>query len=75
MYTPVKNMEEESKNGSNETAVKVKVPKRVLHFSDGVLEEYSDDEVDKGNASQKQESAIVDPVSFVLSTRGGAKIG
>lgn len=62
----VASMEDEPKHESqerNNTAVKVKVPKRVLHFSDGVLEEYSDDEVDADNAPAKQEIAVVNPVS------------
>lgn len=68
MYTPVANMEDErhaETQTENNTAIKVKVPKRVLHFSDGVLEEYSDDdEVDTGNAPAKREDAVVvDPVS------------
>lgn len=59
-------MEEEHKQRVSEESdatVKVKVAKRVLHFSDGVLEEFSDDEVDKDNAPPKQENAVVDPVS------------
>lgn len=32
------------------TSVRVKTPRRILHFSDGVMEEYStDDEVDGAN--------------------------
>lgn len=65
MYTAVKNMEEThgtvEKKGSKDEAIKVKVPKRILHFSDGVLEEYSDDEVDC--APQEKEQTVVDPVS------------
>lgn len=44
----------------NQANIKVRVPKRVLHFSDGVLEEYSDDETDNQSPTQQQ---IVDPVS------------
>lgn len=66
MYTAVKNMEEthgsDEKKGANDETIKVKVPKRILHFSDGVLEEYSDDdEVD--SAPQEKEQTVVDPVS------------
>lgn len=43
---------------SQAASVKVKTPKRVLHFSDGVLEEYSTDEED----NVKQDGVIVDPV-------------
>ncbi|KAK9730929.1 FAM177 family [Popillia japonica] len=42
----------------NQANIKVRVPKRVLHFSDGVLEEYSDDETDNQSPTQQQ---IVDP--------------
>lgn len=65
MYTPVAGMEEECKSTNpegNNTPIRVKVPKRVLHFSDGILEEFSDDEVDKDNAPVKPESTVVDPV-------------
>lgn len=37
----------------DEISVKVKRPKRVLHFSDGVIEEYSTDE-------EKEEKDVVD---------------
>lgn len=49
-------------NGSDvqEATVKVKTPKRVLQFSDGILEEYSTDEED--NVPKKE--ADVDPVMF-----------
>lgn len=49
----------------DEISVKVKRPKRVLHFSDGVIEEYStdeeNDEVDKGDESSK---VAIDEVIF-----------
>lgn len=38
-----KNVSEEDPNYST---IKLKTPKRILHFCDGVLEEYSDDEID-----------------------------
>ncbi|RZB70339.1 protein FAM177A1, partial [Asbolus verrucosus] len=41
------------------TAIKVRTPKRILHFSDGILEEYStDEELDN---PPKEEQAVVDP--------------
>lgn len=41
------------------TAVHVKTPRRVLHFSDGVIEEYStDDEVDGPNKDYKKDEVI-----------------
>lgn len=64
-------MEEKQKQepeAAGDSNIKVKVPKRVLHFSDGVLEEYSDDEVDTDNAPQKQEMPVVDPVSGGFAT-------
>lgn len=67
MYTAVKTMEEthglDEKKGTNDAAIKVKVPKKILHFSDGVLEEYSDDEVDSTPQEKEQEQTVVDPVS------------
>lgn len=67
MYTPVAGMEEECKTtnpAGNNAPIRVKVPKRVLHFSDGILEEFSDDEVDNDNAPEKPENAVVDPVCW-----------
>lgn len=65
MYAVVENMQEEhaagEQSGDNSAKIKVKVPKRVLHFSDGTLEEYSDDEVD--STPQNEEKTVVDPVS------------
>ena len=43
---------------------KKKLPRRVLYFSDGVLEEYSTDEDEVAPKSQPQ--TVVDPVSLVL---------
>lgn len=41
-----------------------KAPKRLVYFSDGILEEYSsEDEVDNGNAPDKP---LVDPVSLCI---------
>ncbi|GJQ65001.1 hypothetical protein Trydic_g7163 [Trypoxylus dichotomus] len=48
----------ELKEAENQSNVKVRVPKRVLHFSDGILEEYSDDETDNTSPKEKQ---VVDP--------------
>lgn len=65
MYIQVETMENEQKPESgteNNPAICVKVPRKVLHFSDGILEEFSDDEVDSDNAPQKQENAVIDPV-------------
>lgn len=37
------------------TSVRVKTPRRILHFSDGILEEYSsDDEIDGSSSKNKQ---------------------
>lgn len=41
--------------GTSTTSVRVKTPKRILHFSDGTLEEYSsDDETDNVATNEKQ---------------------
>lgn len=42
------------------TSVHVKTPRRILHFSDGIMEEYStDDEVDGKNKDYKNDEVIV----------------
>ncbi|CAH0559870.1 unnamed protein product [Brassicogethes aeneus] len=46
------------------TNVRVKEPKRILHFSDGVLEEYSSDEDEVDAANNNTEQAIVDPATL-----------
>lgn len=66
MYAAVENMQETQHvvgdlRGDSSANISVKVPKRVLHFSDGTLEEYSDDEVD--STPKNEEKAVVDPVS------------
>lgn len=44
-----------------ETAtVKVRTPKRVLHFSDGILEEYSDDEHDSTPPNEQSHTEVID---------------
>lgn len=50
-------------DGEPSAAIKVKEPKRILHFSDGILEEYSTDEED---STPKQEE-LVDPVSLLFA--------
>lgn len=41
------------------TSVRVKPPKRILHFSDGILEEYSsDDEIDGPSNQNKQNDEV-----------------
>ncbi|KAG5886454.1 hypothetical protein JTB14_012866 [Gonioctena quinquepunctata] len=46
-----------SSEGQPTLSVDVKIPKRVLHFCDGVLEEYSTDEED----DLKKEKLVLDP--------------
>lgn len=43
-----------------ETKIQIRVPKRVIHCSDGVIEEFSDEEVD----SCDKGASSVDPVRF-----------
>lgn len=38
-----------------DVALRVKQPKRILHFSDGTVEEYSDDEPDGPTIQSSQE--------------------
>lgn len=42
------------------TSIRVKAPKRILHFSDGILEEYSssDDEIDGSSKQKKQNDEV-----------------
>lgn len=41
------------------SSIRVKAPKRILHFSDGTLEEYSsDDEVDGPSNQKKQNDEV-----------------
>lgn len=44
---------------TNKTSVKVRAPKRILHFSDGIMEEYSDDEdITDGKSNESQISVV-----------------
>lgn len=54
---------------TDETKISVKEPKKVLHFSDGIIEEYSEDENDSSQdeRSKVKPEAVVDPVSRVLT--------
>lgn len=47
-------------------SVRIRAPKRILHFSDGTLEEYSDDDVDGSDKiiSNDKENNQVDVVSI-----------
>lgn len=46
------------------SAKKARVPRRIIHFSNGVVEEYSTDEEEVDNSiSASSKMAIVDPVS------------
>lgn len=49
--------------GDVDQAKKKKVPRRILHFSDGILEEYSTDE-DEDESDKASLQPAVDPVSF-----------
>lgn len=41
------------------TAVKVKAPKRILHFCDGTMEEYSSDDEDITDAKNNEKQVSV----------------
>lgn len=49
-------------------SVRIRAPKRILHFSDGTLEEFSDDDVDGSNEANSKtndaSSQQVDVVSY-----------
>lgn len=42
----------------NDAAIKVKAPKRILHFSDGTMEEFSDDEDEDITDSKNYERQV-----------------
>lgn len=51
--------EMEQQSPTQITSVRVKAPKRILHFSDGILEEYSsDDEIDGPSKQSKQSDEV-----------------
>lgn len=55
---------ETSAAANGDVALRVKQPKRILHFSDGTVEEFSDDEPD-GTAiesSQEIDEVIIDNI-------------
>ena len=47
---------------SGQKKKKQKVPRRILHFSDGVLEEYSTDEEEE----KEPEAPVIDPVCYMF---------
>ncbi|CAG9863195.1 unnamed protein product [Phyllotreta striolata] len=61
LIRPEDNLVTNEAEGQNAT-VKVKAPKRVLHFCDGVLEEYSSDEDDC--VDNKSNQAVINPASL-----------
>nr|XP_053652228.1 protein FAM177A1-like isoform X2 [Cherax quadricarinatus] len=60
---PAKVMNEVSFQGEEGKKTKVKVPRRVLHFSDGTMEEYSTDDEDETD-NKPDTLALVDPKSL-----------
>ena len=55
---------------SGQKKKKQKVPRRILHFSDGVLEEYSTDEEEE----KEPEAPVIDPVSCMFVVQKAATI-
>lgn len=50
-------------NSGEEISVSVKRPKKVLHFSDGIMEEFTDEETDSTDSPmQKSNNLQVDEV-------------
>lgn len=68
---PLKNKVESSANfiqNEKDVEVQVRAPKRVLHFSDGTLEEFSDDEQDQVDAAGSEGGVKdVDEVGIIMS--------
>ena len=50
---------EESQPHYNSTESKKRIPKRVLHFSDGILEEYSTDEEEIEERKKEEKASSV----------------
>lgn len=62
----MENIEPSADGDTSTSKVTLRVPKRVLHFSDGILEEYSEDEADGAVQEEKKEDQVVDPVRHLL---------
>ncbi|XP_045581021.2 protein FAM177A1 isoform X2 [Procambarus clarkii] len=60
---PAGNVHEDGLKGEDCKKQKLKVPRRILHFSDGTLEEYSTDEEDETD-NRPDTLALVDPKSL-----------
>lgn len=56
---------ESAATGDGNVSLRVKQPKRILHFSDGTVEEYSDDEPDGGAVESSQ--AIDEVIAWILA--------
>ena len=54
----------EKKDFESISLEEVKKPRRIIHFSDGVLEEYSTDEED-GEDGELTKAPPIDPVRFI----------
>lgn len=53
--------------------IKVKTPKRIVHYGDGVVEEYSEDEIDSCQSDSEPQPEI-DPVCFFFTNPEGAML-
>ncbi|XP_058822961.1 protein FAM177A1 [Topomyia yanbarensis] len=61
MDIPMKNKMESTANfiqHENDVEVQVRAPKRVLHFSDGTMEEFSDDDEDQVDSVPRTETTL-----------------
>lgn len=52
-------------NNKEETGVTINTPKKVLHFSDGVEEEFEETKTDGSNMAPSADDSI-DPVFFIF---------
>nr|ALS04826.1 protein FAM177A1-like protein [Pseudodiaptomus poplesia] len=57
----VKNPSDVAEDTASQLPSRKKPPKRVLHFSDGILEEYSSEDEEEGKSSVEDQKAVVDP--------------
>lgn len=60
-------------NETSTTSVHVRTPKRILHFSDGTMEEYSDDDngedvIDQAQKNNDKQIDVVKLIKFPLNS-------
>lgn len=59
-------MNARQESNPNEAVLPVRVPKKILHFSDGTLEVYSDDEDETDTKKESEEPEIDAVCKFII---------